>query len=146
MTKILMIGQAPNGTGDPGKPCTGRFMNRLLEVSGVSKLRYLRVFERVNLVPEFPGKNGKGDAFPMAEARRRAAEMSVAGRTVVLCGRKVADSFGVGAPLLGRAERGGAVFYVLPHPSGRNRWWNDPENRRRAGRLIRDLAEEAPET
>ena len=135
----LLIGQAPSRLGDPAKPCTGRFMRFLCGVAGVSTLAYLRAFERRNLLPAWPGKSGKGDAFPMEEARAAAAGMDVRGRTVVCCGRKVAGAFGVRAGFLSETEKDGAAFVVLPHPSGVNRWWNSRSNRRRARRLLRRL-------
>jgi hypothetical protein len=135
-----MIGEAPGRGGDPSRACTGRFMDALVNAAGITRWRYLRAFERTNLLPSWPGKAGKGDAFPMAEAKRLAAETPTAGRTILLCGRRVATAFGVSAPFLACERRGGATFWVLPHPSGLNRWWNDPENKRRAGDLVRDLA------
>lgn len=137
--RILMIGQAPNQHGDPLKPCTGRFMDFLCGVAGISRTRYLRAFERMNLLPAWPGKSGKGDAFPIEEARQKAAEIDMTGRVVVVCGQRAATAFGIKAAFLERVEQQGAVFYILPHPSGLNRWWNDLENRRRAGRLVRIL-------
>lgn len=42
-----------------------------------------------------------------------------------------------------RHRRGRAWWCVFPHPSGVNRWWNDPDNTRRAERYLRRLWEEA---
>lgn len=139
--RVLLIGQAP-GRGDPSRPCTGAFMRRIVAAAGISRTRYLRAFERVNLVAYWPGRSGSGDAFPAAEARVRTAEIDIRGRVVVLCGRRVAIAFGVRSPFLEPERLRGGLVYVLPHPSGRNRWWNRPENRTAAGALIRRLAEE----
>jgi hypothetical protein len=34
----------------------------------------------------------------------------------------------------------GVSWYFVPHPSGRNRWYNDPTNRRAVGELLTSLA------
>lgn len=55
---------------------------------------------------------------------------------VVMCGGRVAAAFGLGRWWeIGRSESG---FTLAPHPSGRSRWWNDPERRRR---FVEDRAE-----
>lgn len=57
------------------------------------------------------------------------------GDAVVLMGRRVARAWGLGdLPPLGEVRRAhGTLVLLLPHPSGRNRWWNDPA-RLEAGR------------
>ena len=48
---------------------------------------------------------------------------------IVLLGRRVQRSFGLdGQDALTEIVRsgGGPVILCLPHPSGLNRWWNDP--------------------
>jgi hypothetical protein len=39
--------------------------------------------------------------------------------------------------------RVGRDVVLVPHPSGMNRWWNDPKNRAKAARFFRGLALEA---
>jgi hypothetical protein len=66
--------------------------------------------------------------------------------TIVLLGRKVADTFSVSCRLQGRMipfdtasiDTGGRMFRLiaLPHPSGRCQAWNDPANYVRAQRLM----------
>lgn len=91
--------------------------------------------EAVNVLERFPGPDGaKGDRFPRGRARRRARHLlpSLRGRTVLLAGKRVAEAFGVNAEYLTWHEHPeGFRVVVIPHPSGVNRWWNEPENRRR---------------
>ncbi len=61
-------------------------------------------------------------------------------RRFVLFGRKVARAFGLGpeAPWMTWDEG----IAVVPHPSGRSYWYNDPENRARARTFLRRVAHE----
>lgn len=115
-------------------PLEGPCGDRLARLAGMPGHRELRRRARlVNLLPAWPGKSGKGDAFPLREARDRARRLRTRG-TVLLAGRVVAAAFG-----LADAEyfepRG--RFHVIPHPSGVSHWWNDPANVRRARRFLR---------
>lgn len=56
---------------------------------------------------------------------------------MLLAGKRVASAFGldeeyladpVAFPIGGRP----VAVHVVPHPSGVNRWWNEPANRERA--------------
>lgn len=137
--RLLLIGQAPNSKDDGCSPCLGRFMHTLCEAAGIERHEYLERCERRNLLSHFPGKDGKGDAFPLGDARIAAESMNIRGRTVVLFGRNVAKAFGSALPFLGFAEHREAAMYLFPHPSGLNRWWNDAGNVRAAGILFRRL-------
>lgn len=152
---VLLVGQAPNSTTDPEWPVMYR---EIAELAGLSyPLGYLKFFDRVNVLREYPGRDGTGDAFPMGEARRAVEEEIMpelwCGRYVVLLGRQVARAFGVRDDLpwfkfevgiphphspMGVAYSGniyGAVegapcfsVAVCPHPSGRSRWWKEEKN------------------
>lgn len=135
---LLIIGQAP-GPRSLKRDRRSRALDsdvasgaRLAQLAGVSSLHdHARV---VNLLKTFPGKSGKGDRFPMPEARERARLMRFgAARRVVFVGQNVARAFGAVweeyfEPFV--FWKGGQSFhgYVAPHPSGVNRWWNDPDN------------------
>jgi uracil-DNA glycosylase len=61
---------------------------------------------------------------------------------VVLLGQHVAKAFGLGrAPYFAPRRVGAADMMVLPHPSGVNKWWAKPENRKRARRFIAEFRE-----
>jgi uracil-DNA glycosylase len=142
----LIIGEAPARTGDPRRPLMGRSGSRLAALCGLDLQDYARTFARANVLERWPGKLGKGDAFDLPTARLRAALLRrrfVGGRLVVLLGLRTARAFGLPAAYLTPARVACANVVVLPHPSGINRWWNDPENVRRATRFLRRLAREA---
>jgi hypothetical protein len=46
---------------------------------------------------------------------------------IVLCGTKVRAAFGVDDWLIWH-QRAGYCIGAIPHPSGRSRYWNDPDN------------------
>lgn len=132
--KPLIIGQAPGPNTNPNTPLHPKhYSGRVLcEAMGLQPYDYLRLFERTNLLGHYPGKKQGGeDRFPIAEARvaARALRPLFAGRQVILLGRNVADAFHGygGVPFLHWHKH----VAVIPHPSGRNRWWNDPTNQER---------------
>lgn len=130
------MGEAPCRKG--GEPFTGRAGKVLEELAGFPPRRE---FDCVNLLQSWPGAAGKGSAFPAHDARVAAAAMLAVipqGRVVVLAGKRVAAAFGIRNPeFLRWYAVGGCVLGVLPHPSGINRWLNDPMNRRAAGHFLR---------
>jgi len=142
--KPLIVGQAP-GPSEDGWPLMGRCGDRLAVLFGLSVAEYAIIFERVNLLPKFPGKKGKGDAFDRRNAAIAARNIKIGFRMSsrpfsILLGRNVAEAFGFEYRPLGvqrHHELGHLVF--LPHPSGINRWWNEPENVWRAKKLLRRL-------
>lgn len=126
--------------------CAGE---RLMKLLGLSKRDYLRLFERANL---FPTSMSYGDG----EERFR--------KTTELLDRWVPEEtdaelcvIALGAVVTGclsseerwfrwqRMQFREQHYYVagVPHTSGRNRWYNDDHNRRRAIRFLRRVAEEA---
>lgn len=146
--KPLLIGQAPGPNSDPGEPLSGRCGARLADLCGVTQEIFLARFRRVNLIDAFPGKASKGDTFPINLARKGAVELLLTGvfgsTKVVMLGDNVAKTFGFKPgtfPLLKflpcQATRHGVAF--CPHPSGVNRWWNDPSNLKAARRFWRAL-------
>lgn len=142
----LLIGQAPGPNTDPELPLfpvpRTSAGGRLQQMMGITRGEYLTRFERINLLYGFPGKDGSGeDKFParMARAAAQTVKPLLAGRTVVLVGRNVAEAFQLEAdffewvdwPVRRRfyRETGLSRAVVIPHPSGRNHWYNDPLNR-----------------
>jgi uracil-DNA glycosylase len=154
--KPLFIGEAPSRTSDPKVAFSGRSGQRLANIAGLSHDEFLRRVDTVNLLGYWPGKRGKGDDLDPFQAAVAATnvlfERCVGRKLVFLVGRRVADAFGFRdydllsgyiAPsknIFGvRPSMNGPTWVVLPHPSGVNRWWNDPANVRKAKRLLRSL-------
>lgn len=120
--RALLVGEAST----TGEPFVGRTGDRLRKVLGNEDLSVLA--DLVNLFPAPMEKSGKGRAFPMKAARANAAAIVSAekGRTrFILAGKRVAAAFGVGsAEYFEPKEKDGRTYFVVPHPSGINRWWN----------------------
>jgi len=145
----VFIGQAPSRNGDPWKPLTGMPGRRLASLAGMYPLEFYVSTVRANLLPTYMGEDGDGDAFPTINARVAAIESAAAldGRTVVFVGRRVAQAFGcrgdwfrwdrVFLPTPGFEQ--GIRYSTMPHPSGRNRYWNDEGNRKKAEAFLREL-------
>ena len=142
--KVVLVGQAPSASG--ADRFEGRSGARLATLAELSRADFLATFERVNLLP-FAGKDGgKGDAFDASAARLAAGRLapSLAGRRVVLVGLAVAKAFGLDEPpLLSWTVHRGMNVAVVPHPSGVNRWWNEPTNVAMAKAFLRELAAQA---
>ena len=150
----LLIGQAPGLNTRPDLPLypvpatmTG---GRLAALMGLTPREYLVRFERINLLQEYPGRTGRDDKFPMGVARAAAGAIKplLSDRVVVLVGRNVANAFGHDTPFHQWSEPGFCrMLAVVPHPSGRNHWYNDPANRELAQDFWRDvLSRHIPDT
>lgn len=162
----VIVGIAPSREGAEGQPLSalgGRSTGATLaQLAGLRPSEYMRRFDRVNLCPTVrPSTIAIREGRPMAEML---AGSLLRGRRVVLLGANVAECFGLRDPSRAEPCRWYALpegarewwgvtgfksgfalpftYAVLPHPSGRNRWYNEPENRARAERLMRDLATE----
>jgi len=138
--KLVIIGQGPSRPGKRSRPLEGAAGRKLASLFGVSEREYRDGTLRLNIFSRWFGKQGKGDRFPLAAARRRASKLRrrLRGRRVVLLGRNVARAFGITVEYL-RWIRGGFEAGVLPHPSGVNRWWNERRNRIAAQRFARGV-------
>ncbi len=97
---------------------------------------FLDSFDTTNILDDYPGKNrnGQGDAFPLELARDAAAEIDLSEYdAIVLAGKNAAAAFGLrDLQLMERRDK----FVLIPHPSGLNRWWNDPDNVKQARSLF----------
>jgi len=133
--RTLIVGMAPT---DAAAPLSGASGRRLAVLAGTDSLS--RRFALVNLLDR------PVDGWPLFEAREAASRIreSLVGRRVILLGASVARAFGYEpTPLLkwrydGRREM---TLADVPHTSGRNRWYNDPENVSRAHEfMVREAA------
>lgn len=115
--------------------CTGwRIWQMLMDRRpGVTRGQYLRAFERVNLVD--------GREWRAAEARARARELrgALRGRVVLVLGAAPRRALELPPLLVHPQELGGVTWRQLPHPSGRCRWYNEPEARATAAALLAEL-------
>lgn len=145
--KTLLIGQAPGPNTDPSTPlhpypgsATGA---KLAAIMGLTPERYLEVFDRINLLNEFPGRHNHCDKFPVVSARIAASAIIplLVNRRVVFVGRNVSNSFGYKGALPFHEwhfnPRVPFHFAVVPHASGRNHWYNKDGNKEVAQKFWR---------
>lgn len=161
----LLVGQAPpkprEALPEGYLPLQGLPERRLARLAGLASVAELwSMFDRVDLLGWYPGPkdrkeyhlpslgyqkhNWDGHRFPMREARLAAGRLMAFGRlaytyrVVVLCGRKVADAFGLKLHQVPWTDLADGVRYlVLPHPSGVSHYWNDELNWHRAAGIFR---------
>lgn len=138
-----IVGEAPSETSrDVTVPFSGRSGDRLRALldDDLARFRLLNLFAR-------PQERWHR---PAARASAYASVTFLEGEPVLLMGRRVATAFGFGSARLLEWQDGmwvgselwvASQFVVFPHPSGLNRWWNEPDNVERARRFLRDVAE-----
>jgi len=171
----LVVAQAPPRAAEQLPkgylPLQGMPERRLVKLAGLSSPEELWAhFDRLDLLGWCPGPkdrkdihdqtiygkhNCDGHRFPLELARIAAGRLVNFGNldrdyaVVVLCGRHVANAFGLtgGGEKRRRVpwteERGGVRYLVMPHPSGVSHFWNDPPSRVRAAQFFRTVALEA---
>ncbi len=108
---------------------------------GTSRVRYLAAFERLNLL--------RARAWSAAAAHAAGQEVlpRLAGRLVIVLGSEVRAALGLprAEPLVRQKTAiAGSRFFTLewipmPHPSGRNCWFNEPANYEGARRVLAEL-------
>jgi uracil-DNA glycosylase len=105
--------------------------NRLREHLGLTDVEYSKL-DKVNLCRR---------QWSLREARENAWRLIDSGRhdVLVLLGRKVRDAFGGPAPFEWGSARG-VKLVGLPHPSGLNRVWREPDARSRAVEVLTIVA------
>lgn len=100
------------------------------------------------ILDHWPGKAGKGDAFPLELARTRGwrARSDLKGRRVVAFGASVVKVLGYDPVdhllkfTIREAGNASLALAYVPHPSGVNRWWNDLDNATKARSFLYKLA------
>lgn len=111
----------------------GATNERLAQLIGVSADQLMDAVLWLNLW-EYPGTR--------AERYVRLVEEAADDRdAIVLLGRRVQHAFGLdhAAPFstVTRNAGRGPVIISIPHPSGLNRWWNDPDHQDDAAIALR---------
>lgn len=139
MTDITIIGDAPGPNTDPTDPLfphtsTGAAA-RLIELMGISENKYLRVTRRLNA--NHDGENALDPA--MAATRMAGALAGANSKLIIVVGRAAANLHRDTKDLdFGDViEYHGRRLVVIPHTSGRNRYWNDKGNKARIGLILR---------
>lgn len=148
VNRPLMIGQSPGPSTHPDLPLFPRPLSsaggKLWGMTGLTLEQYMRAFDRVNLLYTHQGQfpTTPEDRFPAGKARAAAEAMRpfLHQREVLIVGRDVAVAFGhEEEPWLKWRQCGpwGYRYALLPHPSGRNHWYNEPGNRSAACKFLK---------
>lgn len=127
---IIIVGERP-GPGRGGTT-TSDHMASMIDVYPEYFLRTVR-WTNVLDVPQ--------EDLP---ATARAIEaLGAPGDAIILLGREVAKAFGLDDMAeVSTVDRGRATIYLIPHPSGLNRWYNDADNRSRVARVLKRIWDE----
>lgn len=150
----LIVGESPSRTSDPSLPLSGRCGEKLLSLTGLKRREdLLRVADLANVFDSWTGEKpgaAKGFRWPRKEARARVlarADLYEGRPVVVALGKRVAGSLGVVKPanlttrIVSLGNDDGVRVFTLPHPSGVNRFWNDPTDAKRAALMLRAILE-----
>ena len=125
--KVLIVGEDNPYGADPEMALYHRprnaWGNRLREILELTDVEYSKI-KKVNLC------EGK---WRIRDARFAAAELRVEEwDLIILCGRKASTAWGFkekDLPSLFFADE--RQYFLMPHPSGLNRYWGDPESKDR---------------
>lgn len=129
------LSSAPEHALYPHPPgCTGwRLYDMLRErLPGVTRGQYLRAFDRRNLCEE-------KWSIRAARDRGRWLTRELQGREVVVLGAQPRSALGLPELLIEPQDRDGVTWRQIPHPSGRNLWYNDPGHRQMVAVLLEQL-------
>lgn len=137
MSKVLLLGMNNPISDDPKfdlypypEGSTGYRLWKMLP-DGTTRSEYLSAFERRNLL-----RARQWDALAARDAAR-AARPTLEGRVVVVLGTEVRKALELApAEPLSCNDAGGFRWVAVPHPSGRNRWFNEPANFERSRRVL----------
>lgn len=136
---LVIIGENPHRESVAHRPAlslTGSSGRNLVAIAGWEWPCYLRHTERTNL---FFDPQPRWDA-KAAAARAHEIALKLEGRTIILCGQKVAAAFGMAdEPLFEWLVVDWANVAKIPHPSGSCRLWNDPAVRAEARLFLHGL-------
>lgn len=117
--------------------CTGHRLLEMLRtrIPEATRGQYLSRFDRRNVV--------SSKVFDRKMAQKGAADLFSeffgSSRTIVLLGADTAAAFGIPRLLIHPQMIGGCTYRQIPHPSGRNLWYNETENRLLVSMLLEDL-------
>jgi uracil-DNA glycosylase len=139
---IVFVGQAPSRDSNPKRALSGNSGARIAAMLDLSLANFLSDFARENLNYIWPGKHGhdKGDFFDFAEGDANAQILMRKYFThYVILGAAAASCFKIPWQPLYVYERGDKSFFMLPHPSGINTWYNKRENKTSAAIKLKEF-------
>jgi hypothetical protein len=119
--------------------CTGWRVLEMLRsrVPTVTRSQYCAAFDRRNLLDAKVWKTD--DAREAAQHFLDLDVPKLIGRTVLVFGAQPRRLLGLPELLLHPQTMHGVTWRQLPHPSGRNRWYNDARHKAAAAMLLEEL-------
>lgn len=144
--KILIVGQQPNSNDpeDPLSPDDKMWAGyRVMSLAGLNPQSYRDTFHRVNINYENEGKfttsvRQKNRAIDIWKCVKKGDTLIILGTAVEKCFTGLLERMEPCKPYDVR-RAGIATAYLIPHPSGLNRWWNDPSNTLLATQTLRQI-------
>lgn len=135
--RALLLSLAPDRNTSGRQPFSGTCGSRIAALAGISHEHLYHYFDAASLIGYWPAD------VPSRLVSTVSREMIVAHERVIFVGRAVASCFGLRRlrPLVWQETmHNGSTFdaAVLPHPSGLNRWYNDPAHAAAARAFLRD--------
>lgn len=144
---VFIVGEQLNSnkTDQDRLACTGTFMTTIMDLACIPRtdqMTYLRATSmRRNLFRPGQALNAEnaaeGAALLMDHFQRYQEHYGaeVQRREVLLCGAWARMAFNLRGEYGRQSQDHGSVTWI-PHPSGKNRFWNNPESKGRAARLV----------
>jgi uracil-DNA glycosylase len=136
--RLLLVGEAFGTTGDwtDDDALAGLAGERIAGLAGITTPEYLWRTRRINLVR---AEDDYADTVLVAAGVQRVRAFLGGFDRVVVLGARAATALGILSwPLYEWTPWLDTLAARAPHPSGRNRYWNEPENVERARAFWRD--------
>lgn len=139
--RVLLIGESPSATMPPGaRAFDGLSGRRLASLVGIPHGELWDYFEAVNVFDHHVPHRLWSARAARVRYFSKLAPLEFGYQVVLLCGWRVAAAAECSArSYLSVQSRRCVDRYVLPHPSGKNQWYNLPENREAASRFLRGV-------
>lgn len=141
LEKLVIVGEAPSNAQARRCPLEGKSGNRLAALAGMSFQELSRLTIIINATNGYARRRGKGRTINARAAKKFFANelLDMRPSIVLVLGKRLAHAAGLRKEYFIEQCLVGAKAYVFPHPSGVNRWFNDPANEFRACKFLRKL-------
>lgn len=138
--RTVIVGEVAGRTSDEPLDPASQSGGRLADLAGLDHEEFLDRFDRINIIPSI-FEEQLDPAFMRLRWKQSSGcnlRSILHGRRVILLGAAVAGAMGVAdQPHFRWFRTSWGVASVIPHPSGKNRWWNEPDNVSRARHFMR---------